>query len=81
MAHALIAAVNAQPLQEASRTPLRFHVAEYGYQFAQTEKGPVYSVSNGTQSLSVVLNWAVGNNEFGQHWTFTSRMEPSTRVA
>jgi hypothetical protein len=70
MAHALIPAVNAQPLQEASRIPLSFHVAEYGYQFTQSEKGPVYSVSNGTQSLSVVLNWAVGKNEFGQTYIY-----------
>jgi hypothetical protein len=70
MAHALIPAVNAQPLQEASRTPLSFHVAEYEYQFFQTEKGPVYSVRNGTRSLSVVLNWAFGSNEFGQTYVY-----------
>jgi len=68
MAHALIAASSA--LTQIPHGPLGFRIGSYSYDVAQTAKGTLYSVSNGTQSISVPLTWAFGNAEFGQTYMF-----------
>ncbi len=69
MAHALVSASAAVP-QQVSHGPLGFRISGYSYDVAQTANGPSYSVSNGSQSLSVPLKWAFGNGEFGQTYMF-----------
>ncbi len=69
MAHALIRADSVIP-DHVAHGPLEFHVGSYNYEVAQKDSKPVYSVSNGTQSLSVPLSWAFGNAEFGQTYMY-----------
>jgi hypothetical protein len=71
MAHALtLVTANSAVPSHVLHGPLGFRVGSYNYEVAQTSAGAVYSVSNGTQSLSVPLNWAFGNAEFGQTYLF-----------
>jgi hypothetical protein len=69
MAHALMTADSAVP-NHVLHGPLEFRVGSYNYQVAQTATGAVYSVSNGSHSVSVPLSWAFGNTEFGQTYMF-----------
>ena len=69
MAHALMSANSAVP-NHVLHGPLGFRVGSYNYEVTQTSAGAVYSVSNGTQSLSVPLSWAFGNAEFGQTYLY-----------
>jgi hypothetical protein len=69
MAHASTPAEIAKPLRDA-RGFLTFHVGDYEYELGETEKGPIYSVRDGVQSLSVPLLWAFGNDEVGQTYVY-----------
>jgi hypothetical protein len=69
MAHALMTA-NAAVSNHLLHGQLEFRIGSYNYEVAQTGPGVVYSVSNGTQSVSVPLNWAFGDAEFGQTYMF-----------
>jgi hypothetical protein len=69
MAHALVATTG-QDLPELAQGPLRFSVGSYNYELAKKLTGPVFSVSDGTQSLSARIGWVFGNGEFGRTYIY-----------
>lgn len=64
MAHASTQAANSNALRVHER--LIFDLPPYTYQIARTETGPVYSVTDGTHSISEPLLWAFGLGESGE---------------
>jgi hypothetical protein len=68
MARASARAANSDALRAHDR--LTFEVAPYTYQIARTETGPVYSVTDGTHSISEPLLWAFGLGESGETYIF-----------
>lgn len=68
MAHAATPAADAEILRQHS--PLTFMSGAYKFQIAETAEGSVYSVSDGTNSLSARLDWAFGNGEVGQSYVY-----------
>jgi len=68
MAHAGSRAKDSNILQSHER--LSFHLGPYAYEIARVEGGSTYSVSDGSQALSVPLGWAFGEGAVGQTFLF-----------
>ena len=68
MARASARAANSDALRAHDR--LTFEVAPFTYQIARAETGPVYSVTDGTHSISEPLLWAFGLGESGETYIF-----------
>lgn len=68
MAHAATPASNAELLGQHGT--LTFFSAPYKFEISQTADGSVYSVNEGTSSLSRPLDWAFGTGEVGQTYVF-----------
>jgi hypothetical protein len=58
MAHASMPVANSDLLR--SHSQLSFQVGPYRYQIARTDRGNMYSVSDGTDSITAALTWAFG---------------------
>lgn len=69
MAHALESASSAVA-DQTLRGPLGFRVGPYNYEVARTAQTPLYSVNDGTRSLSAPLLWSFGSGAFGQTYIF-----------
>ena len=50
--------------------PLRFSTGTYKFEIAQSAGGPVYSASDGAQSVSTPMSWAFGSGHFGQTYLY-----------
>jgi hypothetical protein len=68
MARASTQATNSNALRAHNR--LTFDLPPYTYQIARTAAGPVYSVIDGTHSISEPLIWAFGLGESGETYVF-----------
>lgn len=68
MAHAYTQASDCGILQAHSR--MSFRLGPYAYEITRTESASLYSVSDGTGSLSVSLGSAFGAGEVGQTYVF-----------
>jgi hypothetical protein len=68
MARAAAKPADAEVLRTHNR--LTFRLDGYSYEIARTENGSVYSVSDGTSSISQPLSWAFGIGEVGQTYIF-----------
>jgi Cytochrome c554 and c-prime len=68
MANAAMHAADSKALRSHER--LTFSLPPYTYYIARREDGSVYSVTNGTNTISAPLNWAFGLGESGQTYLF-----------
>ena len=69
MAHAMTP-VSAETLPELAHGPIHHSVGPYSYSLAQMPKGPVLSISDGTQSLSATIGWVFGVGEIGRTYVY-----------
>lgn len=69
MAHAMTPA-SAQLLHELARGPIHRSIGTYYYSLAQTPTGPVFSITDGTQSLSAAIGWVFGVGEIGRTYVY-----------
>jgi hypothetical protein len=69
MAHA---SRNAEPsaFGELAHGPLQFHLGPYTYELRKTADGAVYSVNDGSRSISVPIGWILGNAEIGRTYVY-----------
>ncbi len=68
MAHALSFANSAA--SEDNHRPLHFSIGSYNYEVAHTSNGATYSVSNGSNSMSVPLVWVFGTGQFSRTYLY-----------
>jgi hypothetical protein len=68
MAHAAMPASEAEILRQ--HNPLVFRSGPYKFEISETAGQTLYSVSDGTNSLSQPLDWAFGIGEVGQTYVF-----------
>ena len=68
MAKAGVAAANSNILAAHQRLSLR--LGPYVYDFRHAEGGSVFSVTDGTRSVSTILGWAFGEGEVGETYVF-----------
>jgi predicted CXXCH cytochrome family protein len=68
MANAAARAADSKALRSHGR--LTFSIPPYTYRIVRREHGSVYSVTNGTKTISAPLNWAFGLGESGQTYLF-----------
>jgi cytochrome c553 len=53
--------------------PLTFSVGAYKFSVTPDAEGPVYSASDGAQSVSTPLGWVFGSGHFGQTYLYEQR--------
>jgi hypothetical protein len=68
MANASTHAADSQALR--SHDQMTFHLPPYTYQITRAQNGNVYSVTDGTHTISAPLSWAFGLGESGQTYIF-----------
>src|SRR5215467_3618862 len=64
MAHAASHATDSEALR--AHDEMTFRQGPYTYRIKRTDKGTVYSVSDGAQEISITIDWAFGLGESGQ---------------
>ena len=69
MAHAL-APINSATMPELTKRPLHRTIGSYNYSLEQTPAGTMFSVSNGTESLSAAIGWVFGVGEIGRTYVY-----------
>ena len=69
MAHALTQA-GPSAFDELFAGPVHFSIGPYNYDLARTPEGAVFSVTDGSESISAPIAWIFGNGQFGRTYIF-----------
>lgn len=73
MAHTAILANSEMFAKLGATSPLTFQNGAYKYEITQTPAGPVYSASEGAQSVSAPLGWVFGSGHFGRTFVYEQK--------
>jgi hypothetical protein len=73
MAHTAMLANSEMFAKSGITGPLTFRSGAYRYEISQTAAGPVYSASDGAQSVSTPLGWVFGSGHFGRTFVYEQK--------